>query len=88
MTVKLDNPWPGVYFKHEGKTIKILSAEYTEKNHQEKPGTLLGNNFEVACGQGTLIIRSIKPSGKTEMQASDYLRGFSNLKLIPTLILN
>lgn len=74
------NPWPGVYFEHEGKIIKILAAEYTENTHAASPGELLGDNFEVACGQGTLIIKSLKPAGKPKMLATDYLRGLSSLK--------
>lgn len=70
------SPWPGVYFEHEGKIIKIISAEFTEKDHKNTPGELLGNNFEVACGKGTLVIERLKPSGKPTMLATDYLRGF------------
>ena len=71
------NPWPGVYFEHAGKIIKILSSEYTENKHKALPGELLGNNFEVACGKGTLIIKSLNPAGKSKMLATDYLRGLS-----------
>ena len=69
------NPWPGVYFEHAGKIIKILSSEYTENTHKALPGELLGDNFEVACGEGTLIIKSLNPAGKSKMLATDYLRG-------------
>ena len=71
------NPWPGAYFKYEGKTIKVLLAEYTEKEHKEPCGKLLGVNCEVACGSGTLIIKSLKPEGRPQMPAADYLRGIS-----------
>ncbi len=69
------NPWPGVYFKYEGKIIKILSAKYTENKHQVNPGELLNENFEVACGLGTLIIKTLKPENRAKMPATDYLRG-------------
>ena len=69
------NPWPGVYFEHEGKIIKILSAEYTKNEHQANPGELLNENFEVACGSGTLMIKYLKPEGRAKMLATDYLRG-------------
>lgn len=69
------NPWPGVYFENNGKTIKILSAEYTNNEHNATPGAVLNKNFEVACGKGTLIIKTLKPEGKTSMPATDYLRG-------------
>jgi methionyl-tRNA formyltransferase len=71
------NPWPGVYFMHNSKIIKILEASYTNELHHLKPGTILNSNFEVACGSGTLLIKSLKPEGKGKMLASDYLRGIS-----------
>ncbi len=71
------NPWPGVYFIHDSKTIKILEATWTNNQHQSALGEILNNNFEVACGSGTLIIKSLKPEGKPKMSATDYLRGTS-----------
>ena len=71
------NPWPGVYFIHDSKTIKILEATWTNNQHQSNPGEILNNNFEVACGSGTLIIKSLKPEGKPKMLATDYLRSTS-----------
>lgn len=71
------NPWPGVCFHHNGKVIKILEAEYTKTTYQNKnTGSLLNDNFEVVCGSGTLIIKSLKPEGSSRMSASDYLHGF------------
>ncbi|PCJ29728.1 MAG: methionyl-tRNA formyltransferase [Rickettsiales bacterium] len=69
------NPWPGVYFHHEGKMIKILSAIYNKDSHDYAPGQIINDDFEVACGSGTLRIESLKPEGKPEMSAKDYLRG-------------
>ena len=69
------NPWPGAYFEHEERVIKVVSAEYTENTRSEAPGALLGSGFEVACGSGTLIIKSLKPAGKPVMLAADYLKG-------------
>ncbi|GAB4162437.1 MAG: methionyl-tRNA formyltransferase [Rickettsiaceae bacterium] len=73
------NPWPGVYFNQNGKVVKVLEADWTDSKHNFLPGEVIGNNFEVACGQGTLIIKSVKPEGKQKMSAADYLRGLSNL---------
>lgn len=35
------NPWPGVYFKYNDKTIKILEAEYSDEEHNFTRGQLL-----------------------------------------------
>lgn len=71
------NPWPGVYFTHDSRMIKILEASWTNNQHKSNPGEILNSNFEVACGRGTLIIKSLKPEGKAKMSATDYLRGIS-----------
>lgn len=69
------NPWPGAYFKHKGKNIKILEADWTDKIHNFDCGEIMNDNFEIACGKGTLIVKYLKPEGKPKMLASDYLRG-------------
>ena len=71
------NPWPGAYFIHDSKTIKILEAILTNNEHKSNPGEILNSDFEVACGSGTLIIKYLKPEGKPKMLATDYLRGVS-----------
>ncbi len=75
------NPWPGVYFEHKGKKIKIIQAEYFNVDHEYDPGLLLNNDinsFEVACGKGILRILNLQPEGKKIMNAKDYLLGISN----------
>ena len=72
------NPWPGAYFIHDSKTIKILEATWTNNEHKSNPGEILNSDFEVACGSGTLIIKYLKPEGKPKMLATDYLRGLSS----------
>lgn len=72
------NPWPGVYFEHNGKKIKIIEAEDIETNTDQEPGTLLNlksDEFEMACGAGILRILKLQPEGKKVMYASDYKRG-------------
>ena len=71
------NPWPGTYFKHDSKIIKVLEANYTNNCHNHTPGEILNSDFEVACGEGTLLIKYVKPEGKSKMKAADYLRGMS-----------
>ena len=69
------NPWPGVYFEFDDKKIKILEAEYSDINHNYKPGQILNNSFDVACGTGILHIKYVKPEGKQKMLSKDYLNG-------------
>jgi methionyl-tRNA formyltransferase len=75
------NPWPGVYFEFEGKKIKILEAEYSDIKHDYKPGQVLNNSFDIACGTGVLHIKYVKPEGKQKMLSKDYLNGNSKLAI-------
>ena len=68
-------PWPGVFFKHQGKNLQITTADYSNDTHDYIAGTIINDKFDIACGKGILHVKSVKPSGKKEMLATDYLRG-------------
>lgn len=72
-------PWPGVYMEAGGITLAILKAEPVSDVRREKPGTLLGigkdGSVEIATGQGLLRIHLLKPAGKKEMTAAEFVRG-------------
>ena len=70
------NPWPGTYFKYEGKIIKVLQTSYNDKEHDHQVGLVLNDQFEIACGQGTLIIEKMQLPGKAPLTANEFLRGF------------
>lgn len=71
-------PWPGVFFIHQGKNLQITKADYSDNNHDYPIGTIINDRFDVACGKGILHVKTVKPSGKKEMPAVDYLRGIKN----------
>ena len=73
-------PIPYAYFtRSDGATVKVLSARPAKG--EGTPGTVLATSLDregyirVACGDGALDIVSLKPEGKGEMTATDYLRG-------------
>lgn len=69
------SPWPGAYFEYQGKTIKILEADYSQQEHNFAPGTVISDKFEIACGAGTLTIKSLQQAGKTRLSVEEFLRG-------------
>ncbi|MBF0146214.1 MAG: methionyl-tRNA formyltransferase [Magnetococcales bacterium] len=72
------NPWPGARTTFQGHTLKIIAAHPAERNQQGQPGeiiTLLESGFEVACGQGSLIVTRVTPSGKKTMSAAAWIHG-------------
>ncbi len=75
-------PWPGAYFNVErGGTLQrvVLSeAEILPAQEQTEPGTVVeadSRAFVVACGNGLISLKRIKPAGKKEMSGIEYLRG-------------
>ncbi|WP_342225227.1 methionyl-tRNA formyltransferase [Rickettsia endosymbiont of Urophora cardui] len=69
------NPWPGVYFKYNDKTIKILEAEYSDEEHNFTPGTIINKKLEIACGKGILTIKKLQQEGKKVLNTEEFLRG-------------
>lgn len=74
-------PWPCAYTTIDGKSVKIYKAEVKkldEKEQTAKPGEIIEvtkKTFTIACGVDALIIRSLQPEGKKQMDAASYLNG-------------
>ncbi len=64
-----------------GKMLKIISARPTALSHNKSAGTVLELNdkgegyIRVACAKNCIDIIRVKPEGKGEMSAADYIRG-------------
>lgn len=71
-------PWPVATMDIEGVTCKVFAAEYGADHTSAAPGTIVhadNNGLEVACSDGTVVIKEIQAAGKKRMPAADYLRG-------------
>ncbi len=68
-------PFPGSYFTLGGKRIKAMKAELGTASG--KVGEMLKNEkgIEIVCGEGSVIITSLKPEGKRVMTGAEYLVG-------------
>jgi methionyl-tRNA formyltransferase len=73
------NPWPGTYFEYDGKIVKILQSNYKDLKHTHKPGLIINDQFEVACGEGILLLEKLQLPGKAPLFASEFFRGFKVL---------
>jgi methionyl-tRNA formyltransferase len=71
--VRALNPWPGVWFEHQGERIKVLSAILSSKNGS--PGSII-EGFKIACGEGALEVTRAQRPGKGAMDAEAFLRGY------------
>lgn len=72
------NPWPSAYTSLAGKTLKIWSAQVSDRQTEAQPGTVVlveKDRFGVQTGDGVLICTEVQLEGKKRMSAADFLRG-------------
>jgi methionyl-tRNA formyltransferase len=67
------SPFPGAWFEYNGERFKIHRAEIVSGSG--KPGTILEDDFTIACGNKALRPIEIQRSGKPSMQREELLRG-------------
>ncbi|EOD01314.1 methionyl-tRNA formyltransferase [Caldisalinibacter kiritimatiensis] len=76
--VRGTNPWPGAYFEHEGKKIKVFRVEKDITAEKGKIGEVIkvnDNGIFVKVKDGHIIIKELQFPGKRRMKVSDYLKG-------------
>lgn len=72
--------WPGSYTICHGKLLKILDMKIGKGLPKVRPGTVLkaqGNELEIACGQGSIIVSEVLPESHKKMPVSSFLAGHS-----------
>ncbi len=71
--VRALTPWPGTFANFGDETLKILEAEPAEG--EGAPGTVLGEDFTVACGRGALRLLRVQRAGRPAVAGDAFLRG-------------
>lgn len=72
------DPWPGAFCSYDEMTIKLWSAEPLDTKSDILPGTIIRvskDGMEIACGNGTLLVKEIQVPGKKRVAIKDYLLG-------------
>jgi len=73
------NPWPVATAElAPGTTYKIFSVDISDKKTSVNPGEIISSGrdgLEIACADGTVIIKELQAPGSKRMAAADYLRG-------------
>ena len=70
--------WPGAFTTLSGRTVKIWECDVCPEI-SGTPGTVVYTDRKkliIACGEGSLSIKTIQPEGKKRMPVDDYLRGY------------
>lgn len=78
--IRAYNPAPVAYTFLNGEPLKIYTA--AAANGSGAAGEILrcDNAFEIACGQGSIIVEKLQKAGSSQMSASDFLRGAKLIK--------
>ena len=78
------SPWPGTFTTYGSKIdrsrVLVTRAVAVDGSAGSAPGTIeqaTNDGITVACGNGSLLITSVKPEGKREMEAGQYISGYS-----------
>ncbi len=80
--VRALTPWPGTWFKIGQDHIKVLGAIALPLSSSMPPGTVLDDQFTIACGTGSLRLVRVQMAGKSPLAASEFLRGYSLPKVL------
>jgi methionyl-tRNA formyltransferase len=75
--VRALTPWPGTWtILENGKRFKILDGQKLDASEKAVPGTLLGKDGAVSCGDGALYrIARIQPDGSKPMDVAAAING-------------
>jgi methionyl-tRNA formyltransferase len=71
------NPRPGATTSYRGEKLKILDSGLAGSPPAAAPGevTLVGGEgFAVACLDGSIVVREVRPSGSEKVSAADFAR--------------
>ncbi|MFQ5785992.1 MAG: methionyl-tRNA formyltransferase [Alphaproteobacteria bacterium] len=71
--VRAFSPQPGARFALDDRTVKALATEVAAG--EGAPGTLLADDFTVACGAGALRLLRVQRAGRAPTDGAAFLRG-------------
>ena len=72
------NPWPVATAEINNALYKVYSVDIADTKTAHKPGEIVSSGkrgLEIACADGSVIIKELQAPGGKRMPASDYLRG-------------
>lgn len=67
------SPFPGAWFELDGIRVKALRS--TKGEGSGLPGTVLDDQFTIACAEGAVRLVQVQRAGKQPMPVEEFLRG-------------
>ncbi len=83
------NPWPKAYSIINENEVKILECFIGNKESKFSPGTICEvnkDNIGICTKDKIIYITKVKPFGKKEMPALDYINGLNKEKVLNSLV--
>ncbi len=83
------NPWPKANTIINGVEVKVLECFIGEKDSNLSSGTICEinkDNIGICTKDKIIYITKVKPFGKKEMSARDYINGLNKDKIIHTIV--
>jgi methionyl-tRNA formyltransferase len=67
------SPFPGAWCEIDGARVKVLRS--TQGEGGGAPGSVLDDDFTIACGSGAVRLTQVQRAGRQPMGAEEFLRG-------------
>ena len=70
---KINGLYPNSYFIYNGERYKLLKVELSAKTGE--PGSVLSDNLEIACKDGSIKVLEIQKEGKRQQKINEFMHG-------------
>ncbi len=72
------SPHPAAWSMLRGAEMKLLESRIAEEASSGIPGAVIATvpQLRVQCGSGSVVLMRLKPEGRKQMTAEEYLRGY------------
>ena len=76
--IRAFNPWPVAFTYLNNKPLRIFQADILTESSDEEAGTVIAcdkKGINISCGEGTLRILKLQPSGSKAMDVAAFMNG-------------
>ena len=87
--VRAFNPWPVAFTYLNDKTLRIWQALAFTENSELEAGTVIScdkNGIDISCGEGTLRLLKLQPSGSKAMDVASFMNGHAKQLPVGSLL--
>lgn len=87
--IRAFNPWPVAFTYIDDKTLRIWQAKVLSENSDATAGTVIAcdkKGIDISCGEGTLRILKLQPSGSKAMDVASFMNGHAKQLPVGSLL--